>query len=110
MANSKSYFGLAERILVSFVFFSVKQEPPESPSLRSISSLPTPNSDSVMYDATGAANEPDTPNDDPDAETDDIEVDDDAEDCKRFILAPTPAQLGRAPLQRRQNLGKFKFH
>lgn len=59
-----------------------------------------------MYDATGATNEPDTPNDDADAETDDIDVDDDAEDCKRFILAPTPAQLGRAPLQRRQNLGK----
>lgn len=25
---------------------------------------------------------------------------------KQFVLAPTPAQLGRAPLQRRQNLGK----
>lgn len=24
-----------------------------------------------------------------------------------FMLAPTPAQLGRAPLQRRQSLGKF---
>lgn len=25
---------------------------------------------------------------------------------KQFVLAPTPAQLGRAPLQRRQNMGK----
>lgn len=26
---------------------------------------------------------------------------------QKFILAPTPAQLGRAPLQRRKNLCKF---
>ena len=27
------------------------------------------------------------------------------EDSQPFILAPTPAQLGRAPLQRRQSMG-----
>lgn len=27
---------------------------------------------------------------------------------KKFILAPTPAQLGRAPLQRRQKMGGGK--
>ena len=26
-----------------------------------------------------------------------------------FMLAPTPAQLGRAPLQRRQSMGKNTF-
>lgn len=26
---------------------------------------------------------------------------------KEFKLAPTPAQLGKAPLQRRQSMGKF---
>lgn len=30
-----------------------------------------------------------------------------ANEAKKFILAPTPAQLGKAPLQRRQNSGKF---
>ncbi len=28
---------------------------------------------------------------------------------KKFILAPTPAQLGRAPLQRRQKMGSSEF-
>jgi len=28
-----------------------------------------------------------------------------AEENQTFVLAPTPAQLGRAPLQRRQSLG-----
>lgn len=28
---------------------------------------------------------------------------------KKFILAPTPAQLGRAPLQRRQKMGSGEF-
>lgn len=37
---------------------------------------------------------------------------DNDDDCgepesKKFILAPTPAQLGRAPLQRRQNIGPY---
>lgn len=30
-------------------------------------------------------------------------------ESKKFILAPTPAQLGRAPLQRRQKMGGGKF-
>lgn len=30
-------------------------------------------------------------------------------DGQQFILAPTPAQLGRAPLQRRKNLCKFSL-
>lgn len=29
-----------------------------------------------------------------------------AQQHQKFVLAPTPAQLGRAPLQRRKNLGK----
>lgn len=29
-----------------------------------------------------------------------------AEEGKTFILDPTPAQLGKAPLQRRQSMGK----
>lgn len=32
-------------------------------------------------------------------------------ESKKFVLAPTPAQLGRAPLQRRQNnMGGCKFN
>lgn len=30
-----------------------------------------------------------------------------AEENQTFVLAPTPAQLGRAPLQRRQSLGLY---
>jgi hypothetical protein len=30
-----------------------------------------------------------------------------AEESQTFILAPTPAQLGRAPLQRRQSMGLY---
>lgn len=30
-------------------------------------------------------------------------------ESKKFILAPTPAQLGRAPLQRRQKMGGGEF-
>jgi hypothetical protein len=30
-----------------------------------------------------------------------------AEENQTFILAPTPAQLGRAPLQRRQSMGLY---
>lgn len=29
---------------------------------------------------------------------------------KEFKLAPTPAQLGKAPLQRRQSMGKWLVH
>lgn len=29
------------------------------------------------------------------------------EDSPTFVLAPTPAQLGRAPLQRRQSMGEL---
>lgn len=32
-----------------------------------------------------------------------------AEKGKVFVLAPTPAQLGKAPLQRRQSMGKIFF-
>ena len=41
--------------------------------------------------------------------TNEINIDDDFDqvESKQFILAPTPAQLGKAPLQRRQNLGKI---
>jgi len=30
-----------------------------------------------------------------------------AEENQTFVLAPTPAQLGRAPLQRRQSMGLY---
>lgn len=32
-----------------------------------------------------------------------------AEPDKQFKLAPTPAQLGKAPLQRRQSMGKYIY-
>lgn len=34
---------------------------------------------------------------------------DHAEEFETFVLAPTPAQLGKAPLQRRQSMGKLNF-
>ncbi|PSN51999.1 hypothetical protein C0J52_06119 [Blattella germanica] len=36
-------------------------------------------------------------------------VDELAEENQTFVLAPTPAQLGRAPLQRRQSMGEFEI-
>lgn len=83
---------------------NIKQEPPESPGGRNLPVTPNSCSSAAMPPMdlgseqhnpmsgsvpTGAASE----------ETDD---DFDAPESKKFILAPTPAQLGRAPLQRRQ--------
>lgn len=38
-----------------------------------------------------------------------VDTDFDEPENKKFILQPTPAQLGQAPLQRRKNLGGSKF-
>ena len=41
------------------------------------------------------------------AEDADVDVEVDTDGNQQFVLAPTPAQLGRAPLQRRKNLCEF---
>lgn len=80
----------------------MKQEP-ESPH----QSLPaTPKSVNDHLFESNSSNRMDTgvfdvdPNNDKDFEE---------PEHKKFILAPTPAQLGRAPLQRRQKLGGCMF-
>ncbi|KAL9696744.1 hypothetical protein quinque_016323 [Culex quinquefasciatus] len=85
---------------------SIKQEPPESPGGPGGGSggrnLPvTPNSCSSS--APVAAVPPPSADQPVPAASDETDDDfDQAPESKKFILAPTPAQLGRAPLQRRQ--------
>lgn len=72
------------------------KEEPESPTTRN---LP----------ATPKSNDPPS-NQQSEASDGNEQQEEDAEDTpegKTFILAPTPAQLGKAPLQRRLNRGKF---
>uniref|UniRef100_A0A1L8DIH2 Putative transcription factor capicua mitochondrion n=1 Tax=Nyssomyia neivai TaxID=330878 RepID=A0A1L8DIH2_9DIPT len=72
----------------------IKQEPPpESPGMKNLPA--TPKSSSTESIDVG-----DLTNDDKDKIFDNFEP----PEKKTFILAPTPAQLGKAPLQRRQNL------
>lgn len=77
-----------------------EQQPASSPSFKSMPSTPKSATyhisappDSSGKHSTEAAEEADV----------DVEVDTDGQ---QFVLAPTPAQLGRAPLQRRKNLCK----
>lgn len=99
---------------VLFILFAVKT--PDSPQMHKFSrSLPaTPKSVSDASNAANTgdegvvvdsenANDSETIGDDDKAEYEyDGEFDDSAsEDQQKFVLAPTPAQLGRAPLQRR---------
>ncbi|KAL1379298.1 hypothetical protein pipiens_003816 [Culex pipiens pipiens] len=82
---------------------SIKQEPPESPGGPGGGgggrNLPvTPNSCSSSAPVAPPSADQPVP-----AASDETDDDfDQAPESKKFILAPTPAQLGRAPLQRRQ--------
>lgn len=80
----------------------VKQEP-ESPH----QSLPaTPKSVTDHFFESNSSHRMDIGGYDPD-QNHDKEFEE--PEHKKFILAPTPAQLGRAPLQRRQKLGGCEF-
>ncbi len=69
-------------------------EPPESPNVKNL--LPaTPKSNEQMEMDGSDYKEEDENYEAPE---------------KKFILAPTPAQLGKAPLQRRQNRGELSFY
>lgn len=71
------------------------KEEPESPTVRA--NLPaTPKSNEAQNESETGGNE----------HTEGSESYESAE-SKKFILAPTPAQLGKAPLQRRQNQCKM---
>lgn len=85
------------------MFLSAKAEHSDSPQHQKFNqSLPaTPKSVSDPSNSLGTA---ESENGDPgdNGEDCDVEYDDSASDDQgKFVLAPTPAQLGRAPLQRR---------
>lgn len=72
------------------------KEEPESPT--TIKNLPaTPKSN----ETPAQVNEQSAEGEEPDEE------DYETAESKTFVLAPTPAQLGKAPLQRRQNRGNY---
>lgn len=75
----------------------IKDEP-ESPTIRNLPATPKSNEPPSNQQSEGSEG-----NDQHDDE------DDESPDSKQFVLAPTPAQLGKAPLQRRQNRGDFHF-
>lgn len=70
---------------------NIKQEP-ESPTIKNLPATPK----SSEYDA-------------PTVSCETITQDDEQAESKHFVLAPTPAQLGKAPLQRRQNTSLLIF-
>lgn len=71
------------------------KEEPESPTVRN--NLPaTPKSNEAQTNETEGNEQSESENYD-------------ASENKKFILAPTPAQLGKAPLQRRQNQSEFYY-
>ncbi|CRK99170.1 CLUMA_CG012502, isoform A [Clunio marinus] len=76
------------------------KEEPESPTIRNLPA--TPKSNEPPSNQQREASERTEQN-----EIDDDDNDDSAE--KKFVLAPTPAQLGKAPLQRRQNRGDSPY-
>lgn len=73
----------------------IKDEP-ESPTTRNLPATPKSNEPPSNQQSEGS-----------DGNEQQEEDDDDAPESKKFILAPTPAQLGKAPLQRRLNRGDF---
>lgn len=76
------------------------QPPASSPSFKSMPSTPK----SASYHLS-ASSELTSGKRSCDAAAEDADVDVDVDtDGQQFVLAPTPAQLGRAPLQRRKNL------
>lgn len=68
---------------------TIKQEP-ESPTIKNLPATPK----SSEYDT-------------PTTVSCESRQDDDQTESKHFVLAPTPAQLGKAPLQRRQNTSEL---
>lgn len=71
------------------------KEEPESPTTRHLPATPKSNEPPSNQQSEGSdCNEQ-------------HEDDDDGPESKKFVLAPTPAQLGKAPLQRRLNRGDF---
>lgn len=83
--------------LVSGGGMRIKEEP-ESPTIRNLPATPKSNEPPSNQQSEGSGNEHQ-------------EEDDEAAEAMKFILAPTPAQLGKAPLQRRLNRGDFlNFH
>lgn len=92
------------------MLYTVKKEEPESP-LRSLPATPKSENDTAIYESSVAAannlqNLANTNLIEHNYENDkNVESDFDEPENKKFILQPTPAQLGQAPLQRRKNLG-----
>lgn len=77
------------------------KEEPESPTTRNLPATPKSNEPPSNQQSEGSEG-----NDQHDDEEETTQ-----EDGKTFVLAPTPAQLGKAPLQRRLNRGDLlKLH
>lgn len=72
------------------------KEEPESPTTRNLPATPKSNDPPSNQQSEGS-----------DGNEQHEEDNDESAESKKFILAPTPAQLGKAPLQRRLNRGKF---
>lgn len=75
------------------------KEEPESPTTRNLPATPKSNEPPSTQQSEGSEGNERTENDD------------EATEDTKFVLAPTPAQLGKAPLQRRLNRGDLlNFH
>ena len=72
------------------------KEEPESPTTRNLPATPKSNDPPSNHQSEAS-----------DGNEQQEEDTDEAAEAKKFILAPTPAQLGKAPLQRRLNRGNF---
>jgi hypothetical protein len=72
------------------------KEEPESPTIRNLPATPKSNEPPSNQQSEGSDG------------NEQQEEDDDEPTNKKFILAPTPAQLGKAPLQRRLNRGELR--
>lgn len=98
------------------MFSAIKQEP-ESPIPKNLPATPQSVTmpDSIQFrqsqcDGTITVTTTTTTAGNPNSsETNEKTAEETFEENKKFILAPTPAQLGRAPLQRRQNMSEFFF-
>lgn len=85
---------------------NIKQEIPESPSNKNLPATPkscTITDNIQSQSAQSNTNSSNNKNDNDSEKEEDFE----ATENKKFVLAPTPAQLGRAPAQRRRNMGMF---
>lgn len=78
----------------------IKDEPESPTMLRNLPATPKSNEPPASQQSEGS-----------DCTEQHTEEDENDPDSKHFVLAPTPAQLGKAPLQRRLNRGDFlNFH